>query len=66
MKTMFSRAALIALLASVVAIAGCKGKDGGAAPDTTVAAAMPKPDTRSGECWRRRSPTRTSRGSSTR
>ncbi|HEV7704076.1 MAG TPA: hypothetical protein VGO46_07265, partial [Gemmatimonadaceae bacterium] len=43
MITLQSRAALLTLLTSV-AIAGCKGKDGGAAPDTTAAAAMPKPD----------------------
>jgi predicted outer membrane protein len=39
MQTMLSRAALLTMLTSVVAIAGCKGKDG-AAPDTTTAAAM--------------------------
>ena len=46
MRTMLSRAALLTMLTSGVAIAGCKGKDGGAAPDTTTAAAsMSKPDT---------------------
>lgn len=45
MNTMLSRAAILTMLTSVVAIAGCKGKDGGAAPDTTTAAAMTKTDT---------------------
>jgi len=44
MQTMLFRAASLTVLASVVAIAGCKGKDGGAAPDTTIVAAMPKAD----------------------
>ena len=44
MKTMLSRAALLTMLTSVVAIAGCKGKEK-AASDTTATASMSKPDT---------------------
>jgi predicted outer membrane protein len=45
MNSMLSRAAILSMLTSVVAIAGCKGKDGGAATDTTATASMSKPDT---------------------
>ena len=44
MNNMLSRAAILTMLASVVAI-GCKGKDTGAKPDTAAVSTMPKPDT---------------------
>ena len=40
MQIMLSRAALLTMLTSVVALPGCKGKDK-AAPDTTIVGAMP-------------------------
>lgn len=47
MKSSFSRTALLVIPLFVATLPGCKGKDGGAAPDTTTAMAMSKSDTSS-------------------